>query len=762
MSQERSDPHQTETHAAPAAPVSAAVSTGSFTGQKESQATQEQAPLLSLTPGMEPVEGFRLFRKLGAGGFGEVWQADSPGGYAVAMKFLPLGAETSKVEMRALELMKSVRHAHLLAIFGVWQVQQYLIIAMELAENSLYDLLKKAKEKEGLPAAALLNYMEEAAKGIDHLNGLKIQHRDIKPHNLLLVGGSVKVADFGLAKVLAQSVASQSGRMTVAYAAPEFFHRKTFPTSDQYSLAITYCHLRGNRLPFPGSIPEMLMGHLHEEPDLSMLSPVEQQVVARALAKEASGRWPNCREFVQALRAAVAGIPVVLPPQPPPKAKKRISSQPPGTQYDLEVLVETACTFQDRAEWDSALTLLNKTITEYASSEASAIAYAARARVQTDLHHLTEAKEDARTARKLWGGHPETCYATAYVALAENHYEDALRWANRGQRRAPRHLRLLLLRATVQELRDRYDEAAYLYLEAWKRSRRLLGDSSPEYGQASLGLAACGQRSWQDALQDLHRVVEKHPRHCPSRLYRARAARRLGLYAEAVADCATILDLNPCCLAAWISSGNARLLKKDARAIADFREALRLDGQRADIHTMRGMAYENQNDWENAELDFSEAIRLDSAYAPAYHARGLLYLLQGKEELGRHDLHTAVELKPQNALYLMSLADMYYSQGRYDLAVRNYTKVISLDPAAVRAFFKRGKANAQMQLWEPALLDLTEALRLQPEEMEYYGLRAFLYDQANQPEKAQADRAQGQVLKQMKDSGSKEHASPTC
>ena len=123
--------------------------------------------------------------------------------------------------------------------------------------------------------------MLEAAKGIDFLNEPRhpsggkqpqgIQHRDIKPQNLLLVGGSVKVADFGLARLLEQTVTGHTGSMTPAYAAPEFFHGQTSSQSDQYSLAVTYCHLRGGRLPFRGSLAEVMAGHLGKEPDLTML-----------------------------------------------------------------------------------------------------------------------------------------------------------------------------------------------------------------------------------------------------------------------------------------------------------------------------------------------------------------------------------------------------------------------------------------------------------------------------------------------------------
>jgi serine/threonine protein kinase len=264
--------------------------------------------------GAEPVPGYRLVKMLGRGGFGEVWKAVGPGEIAVALKYLALDSDAASVEARALGLMKEVRHPHLLPLFGAWQTGGHLIMAMELAEGSLQDRFEVARKQghSGIAPDQLWDWMLEAAKGLDYLNephpgaagewNIGIQHRDIKPQNLLLVGGSVKVADFGLAKVMAQTVASHTGNMTLPFAAPEFFNGKTAPTSDQYSLAVTYCYLRGGRLPFAGQPTEIMAGHLMNEPDLSMLPDGERAVVARALAKQPNDRWPSCKAFLHAMR----------------------------------------------------------------------------------------------------------------------------------------------------------------------------------------------------------------------------------------------------------------------------------------------------------------------------------------------------------------------------------------------------------------------------------------------------------------------------
>jgi serine/threonine protein kinase len=235
----------------------------------------------------------------------------------VALKFVRLRDDPGGIEARALEIVKEVRHPNLLALFGAWRLSGFLVIGMELADGSLSDRLA-AVQKEGAPglrAGELIGYMEECAKGIDHLNehkhtlgsttGVGVQHRDIKPQNILLVGGGVKVADFGLARLLADESTGHTGSMTPAYAAPEFFQNRTSDRSDQYSLAVVYCHLRGGRLPFVGGVAAVTAGHLFRPPDLSMIPPREQPAVARALSKAPETRWPSCRAFVAALRAGI-------------------------------------------------------------------------------------------------------------------------------------------------------------------------------------------------------------------------------------------------------------------------------------------------------------------------------------------------------------------------------------------------------------------------------------------------------------------------
>ena len=264
---------------------------------------------LALQAGSRPVPDYELIQQLGVGGFGEVWKARGPGGFEVALKFVRLSERGSESELRALEIMKSIRHPNLVGVFGVWPKDGWLIVAMELCDCSLHDRLQEARKRDlpGVPIKELLKYMQQAAEGLDALNARGVQHRDVKPRNLMVVGNGVKATDFGLAKVLEQSHAVHSGSMTLSYAAPEAFKGSLAAQSDQYSLAITYYELRTGVLPFSGDPMRLMYAHLELAPDLSPLPPEERPVLARALAKEPKERWKNCKTFVNELIKAHQG-----------------------------------------------------------------------------------------------------------------------------------------------------------------------------------------------------------------------------------------------------------------------------------------------------------------------------------------------------------------------------------------------------------------------------------------------------------------------
>jgi WD40 repeat protein/serine/threonine protein kinase len=254
-----------------------------------------------------------------------VWEAVAPGGFRVAFKFVPLEGRAGELESRALEVIRNLRHPNLITIFGAWQTGPWLLIGMELADETLFDQFRKEAGRggTGLSRRPLLRYFQDTAKVIDYLNkprhflsGNKpvgIQHGDIKPQNILLVGESVKVGDFGLVRLLKGRVVRAEGGMTPDYAAPEVFDGQISQWSDQFSLAVTWCLLRGGRLPFKDAAGSRVDPR-RQAADLTMLPEEERPVVRRALSPVPRQRWPNCRAFVKAMAACTRpGAPPELP-----------------------------------------------------------------------------------------------------------------------------------------------------------------------------------------------------------------------------------------------------------------------------------------------------------------------------------------------------------------------------------------------------------------------------------------------------------------
>lgn len=304
-------------------------------------------------PGDETIPGYHLVRFLGRGGFGEVWEASAPGGMRAALKMIQLMGRQGRKEFRAVKLVKNIRHPHLTPINGLWlrdrdgnileedafvasdlhttqavSTGQWstapghpaeLVIAMGLGEKNLYDRLEECRRegKTGIEMDELIGYMEDAAKGIDYLNRpihdlgsgpVAIQHCDIKPQNIMIVGNAAQVCDFGLAKALDDQSTRRSISVSAAYASPEVIRgRGPSHSTDQYSLAITFYELRCGQLPLPeeASIAEAMNLHLSGRLDFDLVSRAEQEVLRRATAVDPNQRFGSNKEFVRALSKAI-------------------------------------------------------------------------------------------------------------------------------------------------------------------------------------------------------------------------------------------------------------------------------------------------------------------------------------------------------------------------------------------------------------------------------------------------------------------------
>jgi serine/threonine protein kinase len=234
----------------------------------------------------------------------------------VALHFLPQrdgrhGAEAA----RSVKMAQGLRHLNLIRIERAWLAGGYLVTAMDLADGSLADLLDVYQEKDAaIPLLELLPLMAQAAAALDFLNTsqhqiegrtVAVQHGNVCPSNLLLIGPALKLSDFKLAVTLSGSLRPCHRPGRLAYAAPEVFQGQRSYRTDQYALAVTYCELRGGKLPFADTPPKITPSYTRPVPDLSMIPEVERPVIARALAVAPQQRWPSCQDFIAELRKAI-------------------------------------------------------------------------------------------------------------------------------------------------------------------------------------------------------------------------------------------------------------------------------------------------------------------------------------------------------------------------------------------------------------------------------------------------------------------------
>src|SRR5262249_43572045 len=154
-----------------------------------------------------------------------------------------------------------------------------------------------------------------AAEGLDFLNAkehrhdnrvVAFQHGDVKPSNLLLCGETVKLADFGLATPISYALQPHGRRGTLDFGAPELFRGQASDRTDQSALAVTYCVLRGGRAPFVDSPSRFTPTYSRGRPDLTMLTPPERLIIAKALSISPVDRWATCGEMIGRL-SEIAG-----------------------------------------------------------------------------------------------------------------------------------------------------------------------------------------------------------------------------------------------------------------------------------------------------------------------------------------------------------------------------------------------------------------------------------------------------------------------
>ncbi|ATW46774.1 serine/threonine protein kinase [Streptomyces peucetius subsp. caesius ATCC 27952] len=254
--------------------------------------------------------GYRLLRRLGAGGMGVVYLARCPGGALAAVKVIR-AAYADDARFRA-RFRREVETAG--RVTNPWVVP--LLDADPDAESPWLatafvpgpSLAEAVEEYGPLPYGTVRALGARLAEALDAVHGAGLVHRDVKPGNVLLAVDGPRMIDFGIARTPEDTALTASGMVvgSPGFLSPEQAQgrgREIGPASDVFSLGCLLAYAVTGERPFGrGSAAEMLMRTVHDEPDLDGVPEPLLPLLRGCLVKE-----PGSRPAVTEVRRALDG-----------------------------------------------------------------------------------------------------------------------------------------------------------------------------------------------------------------------------------------------------------------------------------------------------------------------------------------------------------------------------------------------------------------------------------------------------------------------
>jgi eukaryotic-like serine/threonine-protein kinase len=286
---------------------------------------------MSLAPGTR-LGPYEIVAKLGEGGMGEVYRAkDTKLNREVAIKVLPVAVAQDAERLgrfkREAQLLASLNHPNIAAIYGLDEANATLFLVLEIVEGE--DLAERLK-RGAIPVDEALEIAKQIAAALEEAHEKGIVHRDLKPANIKLTpDGKVKVLDFGLAKAYASDAsgagpfdsgnsptlthaATMAGMIlgTAAYMSPEQARGKNVDKrADIWAFGVVLYEMLAGRPLFEGeTVTDVLAAVIGRAPDWTALPasvvPGTRRVLARCLEKNPKLRYRDIGDVAIDLAAA--------------------------------------------------------------------------------------------------------------------------------------------------------------------------------------------------------------------------------------------------------------------------------------------------------------------------------------------------------------------------------------------------------------------------------------------------------------------------
>ena len=265
---------------------------------------------------------YRIVSELGRGAMGVVYRAMDPQlDRIVAVKTIRMSSDSEEMAeylvrfRQEAKALGGLNHPGIISVFDVGQEGDTAYMAMELLDGvELRELIAKSQLSVGQAVDLAVQIAEALA--FAHERG--VVHRDIKPANIMVIAGNrAKIMDFGIARVRASDVKTQTGLLlgSPKYMSPEqILGRPVDHRSDIFSLGVLIYEMLGGATPFSGNDLTQLMYQVLNvtPPPLRRVNPAVPEVldftVAKALEKSADDRYQDASELAAELRLSLDAL----------------------------------------------------------------------------------------------------------------------------------------------------------------------------------------------------------------------------------------------------------------------------------------------------------------------------------------------------------------------------------------------------------------------------------------------------------------------
>lgn len=694
---------------------------------------------------------YTLIKRIGRGGFGEVWLAARRGRFAttqVALK-LPIDEQVdpAAIEQEAQLWVQASGHPNVLPLIEANDYDGQIVIVSEyVPDGSLQTLLKNngplAIEDAISLAIGILN-------GLEFLHSKGIIHRDLKPANILLQGQTPRLADFGISRAMSQTSSTQTIAGTPQYMAPEALDGKRNVQTDVWSAGVVLFQMLSGSLPFPqNTLGELCNAVFNREPQpLPPSIPARlQAIISKALSKDVAGRYQSARDMREELngcwwslknpeRTVIDEPPLesevdeetVVRPVPPPPPEPDISKNVRKTHWLYFVIPGILIV---------VVTGIAAII--FAASRMQGPDYLALGKACTAQKDFECAIENYTKAIKANINNPEAYVGRAWAYIDKSKYDDALMDCNKALELSPDNAEAYAARGWVKGYQDDFPGS----VADCDKAIELKSDFAEAY--ACRGVSQVRLESYARGFKDCDKAIKLKSDFAPA--YNCRGLANFGQnnFKEALKDFDKALQLRPDYARAYNNRGITRSAQKQYDdALEDYGQAIKLEPNLQAVYRNRADIYFQKKKYDEALNDCNKAVDIKQT-AEAYLCRGKAYFFLNNYTQAIKDLSDGIQLKPSIDAYLFR-GDSNANLQAYEDAIGDYTEAIKLKPSAP-AFFSRGNAWFNLKKYDEAIEDYSRSIQLEPKQAYAYNYRGNAYFNKEQFEKAIADYRQALAI----------------